>query len=335
MNIASIIWGVSLAFGGFSIAKATRQTWAIWKRTKSVNAYIVLIWVEWIVNLLISIVSWLYLWGTVPSSFAFFFCLITLWVLQTQCIVQIIINRIALLMRDQTMITRIKWGTAVTIGLINISVYCIWIPARLQTSETYVHVNNIWDRIEKGIFLVIDLVLNIYFIYLVHSKLIANGLTKYNRLFQFNVAMIFISVSLDVILIGSMSIGQGFVYVQFHPLVYFLKLHIEMNMADLIAKIVRVESGSYASGSGGPSGHTGGKTDQRGFNMTATFTAKAQAQQNSSSNDNGTGRYEGEGIHRKVETEIVHQRVDDRVDDGDNGSFTSSTAELKKQYAVV
>ena len=113
-------------------------------------------------------------------------------------------------MRDQTLIGKIKWGSAILIGLINISVYCIWIPARLQISDTYINVNNIWDRIEKVLFCLIDLSLNVYFIYLVHSKLIANGLTKYNRLFHFNVAMIFVSVSLDVsqFIICSIATGQ-------------------------------------------------------------------------------------------------------------------------------
>jgi hypothetical protein len=30
--------------------------------------------------------------------------------------------------------------------LVNISVYCIWIPARLQVSERYEFLNTIWDR---------------------------------------------------------------------------------------------------------------------------------------------------------------------------------------------
>jgi hypothetical protein len=121
-----------------------------------------------------------------------------------------------------------------------------------------------------------------------------------------------------------MSIGKGFVYVQFHPLVYLLKLHIEMNMADLIAKIVRVENPSYASNSGG-NGEASAKADTRGFNMTTTITTKAHAQQSYSSRN-----YDGEGIHRKIETEVVHHPADD-----DSGSVSSSTAELKNQYAIV
>lgn len=84
------------------------------------------------------------------------------------------------------------------LGLVNISVFCIWIPARLQISQNWIHINNIWDRIEKVIFCLIDAGLNLYFIYLVRSKLIANGLTKYHRLFRFNLFMIACSVALDV-----------------------------------------------------------------------------------------------------------------------------------------
>lgn len=45
-----------------------------------------------------------------------------------------------------------------------------------------------------------------------------------------------------MLLIGSMSIGTGVVYIQFHPLVYLIKLHIELNMAELMAKVVRASN---------------------------------------------------------------------------------------------
>lgn len=109
---------------------------------------------------------------------------------------QIIINRVALLRRSEN--TNIKWSVAIIIGLINISVFCIWIPARLQVSKTFIDINEIWDRIEKGIFCLIDCSLNYYFVRLIRTKLIANGLTKYTSLFRFNLFMIALSMSLDV-----------------------------------------------------------------------------------------------------------------------------------------
>lgn len=113
-------------------------------------------------------------------------------------------------MVDRRDAIKIRWVTACVLGLINISVFCIWIPAQLQISKQYQDINYVWDRIEKGLFLVIDAMLHGYFIYLIRIKLIANGLNKYQPLMRYNIAMIFVSMSLDVILIGSMSIGNGF-----------------------------------------------------------------------------------------------------------------------------
>jgi hypothetical protein len=68
----------------------------------------------------------------------------------------------------------------------------------MQISPAWIRANDVWDRVEKGIFLVIDVSLNTYFIYLVRSKLIDNGLVKYKRLYWFNIGMVILSVSLDV-----------------------------------------------------------------------------------------------------------------------------------------
>ncbi|KAK1982175.1 hypothetical protein LZ30DRAFT_718011 [Colletotrichum cereale] len=88
---------------------------------------------------------------------------------------QIIINRIAILMPIPAHATRLKWAVFAVLLAINISVFCIWLPARLQISRSYVRINEIWDRIEKGIFLLVDAGLNLTFIYLVKSRLIASG----------------------------------------------------------------------------------------------------------------------------------------------------------------
>jgi hypothetical protein len=68
----------------------------------------------------------------------------------------------------------------------------------LEISDTWIRINNIWDRLEKVIYLLIDLVLNGYFLYLVRSKLITKGLTKYKRLFNFNAIIVLVSLSMDV-----------------------------------------------------------------------------------------------------------------------------------------
>lgn len=101
-------------------------------------------------------------------------------------------------MADQRKANQFKWAAAIFVGLINISVFVIWIPARLQISQRWISINNWWDRIEKILFGLCDITLNVYFIYLVRSKLIDNGLKKYEKLLRFNMFMVVVSMSLDV-----------------------------------------------------------------------------------------------------------------------------------------
>ena len=110
----------------------------------------------------------------------------------------IIINRIALIIYDGRKVIRLKLAVALLLGMVNISVFIVWMPARLQISQAWINFNEIWDRVEKGIFALMDLGLNLYFIHLVRSELIAHGLTKYKALYKFNLVMIFCSLSLDV-----------------------------------------------------------------------------------------------------------------------------------------
>lgn len=111
---------------------------------------------------------------------------------------QILANRLSLILYNPDKERRLKVGLAIAIGIINVSVFCIWVPARLQISETFIRANNIWDRIEKGLFATIDASLNTYFMWLVKSKLVASGLTQYNLVYRFNILMVCISISLDV-----------------------------------------------------------------------------------------------------------------------------------------
>ena len=119
----------------------------------------------------------------------------------------------------------------------------------------WIHVNDIWDRIEKAIYLVLDLGLNAFFITTVKRKLVANGLTKYNRLVRFNQRIIIVSITMDALLLASMSFTSGTVYGQIHPVTYLIKLNIELALANLIVTIARekrlnitLDTNEYAEG---------------------------------------------------------------------------------------
>ncbi|KAL5592287.1 hypothetical protein FOBRF1_013313 [Fusarium oxysporum] len=221
--VASLAWGFTIGFGWLTTWTAMKQTKHIYKRHRlSIfrNAYVWMIWLEILVCLIFSIIF-------------------TTWALQVQFLLQIIINRCSILLTNKKHGYRLKVGVAVLITAVNISVYTIWIPARLQISERYIWINEWWDRVEKAIYLIVDGALNFYFIRIVQRNLVMHGLTKYRSLVKFNMCIVGFSLSMDVLIISMMSLNNTFVYMQFHPFAYIVKLKIEMSMADLISKVAR------------------------------------------------------------------------------------------------
>ncbi|KAI5459653.1 hypothetical protein BGZ63DRAFT_489590 [Mariannaea sp. PMI_226] len=238
MNIASIFWGLSLGVAIFSALKALKQSHMTWTRSKRVNAYVAMLWGVWLSSMVLGVLAWGFQRQYIRPSFIFYFFVAFFWAVQVQLLLQIILNRLGVLIVIPGQAAKLKWLVFGIILAVNISVFIIWIPARLQINPTWVRVNDIWDRCEKVIFAIVDGILNTYFIYLVRSRLIDNGLSKYIPLYRRNLVLVFISLSLDVILIGLMSLKSSLVYLSFHPVCYLLKLQIEMQMAELIIKIV-------------------------------------------------------------------------------------------------
>ncbi|KAI5465369.1 hypothetical protein BGZ63DRAFT_469662 [Mariannaea sp. PMI_226] len=334
MNIASIAWGLSMGVFIFSVAKGVRHTINSWKRGRRMNPYVILIWTQLVSSTTMSAIMWCYLREYIPPSFPFFFMIVLLWSVQIQSLIQIIINRISILMVNRSTAKRLKIVSFLLLLAINISVFCVWIPARLQITKTWIKVNSIWDRIEKVIFLILDASLNIYFIHLVRSRLIANGLTKYTRLFRFNLLMITLSMAMDVLLIAMMSLPNDIVYVMFHPLAYLVKLHIEMNMAELITKVVKASndgydySGSLSRTTGNKSSKTGQSTNRRGNsifpNGHVTFVEGG-------GEDIELPNRDVHGIQKTTTTQVViKESRQSEYDDHDMASESSSTRQLKR-----
>jgi len=198
---------------------------------------------------------------------------VLLWAIQTQLLTQIIANRVSLIMTDRRKSRQLKWALAVSTTIVNISVFCIWIPAHMPgANDTIITLNNAWERVEKGFFLLLDLSLNLIFLYLVRSRLISGGLSKYWRLYNFNAGIVVVSTCMDILLLGFLSLPNQYVYVapdtfdvlvhivtmcpngpsyvQFAPVAYIIKLNIELTMAVLISKVVR------SSGNDGRDGYS-------------------------------------------------------------------------------
>ncbi|KAM0425966.1 hypothetical protein ACHAPT_008905 [Fusarium lateritium] len=331
VDLASIYFGLFVGVFIFTIAKVVQQTRNIWKRTHSFhNTYLYLIWAEAWTNFIFAIVTFLFLNNAIKGSLIFYLFTVVLWALQTQLLPQIIANRVALIMTNRRRATHLKWGLVISIGLINIAVCYIWTVAHMEgATPAQVHHNVIFEKAEKIFFLIIDLGLNLYFLYLVRFRLIADGLSKYWRLFNFNAIMVGISTTMDVLLLGFLSLPNPYLYVQFAPVAYIIKLYIELLMASLISKVVRSsETGrgeGWYSNSRDKSNPTNYLTSRAIVTSTATVSKpgntimsrlgkEAPPAREGSSNGSEihlTNFPEPHGITKTVETTVV-------VDDGDD-----------------
>ncbi|KAI1498237.1 hypothetical protein F5X99DRAFT_432202 [Biscogniauxia marginata] len=135
-----------------------------------------------------------------------------------------------------------EWGTAIIITIINIAVFCIFIPSHLvpPVNNTYVRINEIWDRMSKFLICIVDGGLNWYFLRGVKQRLLKqHGLMKYKPLVSFTARLMVVSILMDLLLIGLMWLPNQVVFIQFHPVTYMVKLNIEMTMSSLITKLAK------------------------------------------------------------------------------------------------
>ncbi|KFA81544.1 hypothetical protein S40288_09061 [Stachybotrys chartarum IBT 40288] len=310
MNTASIFWGFSLGVAVFSAGKAGKQTWRSWKRVKRVTAYVFMLWAVFFSSMVLGVLAWGFQRQYIEPSFAFYFNVALWWALQVQFLLQIILNRIGLLIVVPGRATKLKWIVFAIILAVNISVFVIWMPARLQISPFWVRLNEIWDRCEKVIFAIVDGALNFYFIYLVRSRLITNGLTKYVPLYRMNLILIFISLSLD--------------------------------MAELITKIVRSTGASssediyYRKSSTGPKSKSGAPAGGQKARFSSALSNGNRAFRGEQTTKVEVGDHDSdielevrgaEGIMKTVQTTIASSPVDDGNED-DAHSRSSSTRNL-------
>ncbi|THX48284.1 hypothetical protein D6D06_09189 [Aureobasidium pullulans] len=239
-QVAACAAGFSLGFGYLTTVRAIHQTRA--NRAPWRSAYIWMIWGEILANLCLGILTWLWLKDIVKNGPVLLFFILFFYVFEVQFLMQIIINRISIISERKATSQKLKIATAVIISCINAAVFCIFIPSHLTPppSMVFVHINKYWDRCSKILIMLVDAFLNWYFIYVVKARLVKyHGLRKYKPLVAYYTRLGIISVAMDLMLIGLMSLPNGIVFVQFHPVAYMVKLNIEMSMADMIIKVAK------------------------------------------------------------------------------------------------
>ncbi|KAI0018122.1 hypothetical protein F4780DRAFT_540850 [Xylariomycetidae sp. FL0641] len=240
IQVSSLAFGFTLGFGFLTVWEAIKQT----RRNKDPvrSAFIYMIWGEILSNLGIGILGYLFLDEVVGPTVPVLFIFLFFYVFEIQLILQLIINRVAVISENRDRVNRIKWGVVAFIGLVQVAVFCIFIPGHLVPPPVplLAKINTYWDPASKIIICLVDASLNWWFLRVVKQRLVnEHGLTKYQPLVSFNAKLLIVSVGMDALLIGLMWLPNETVFIQFHPVVYTVKLNIEMTMANLILRLAR------------------------------------------------------------------------------------------------
>ncbi|KAF5244805.1 hypothetical protein FANTH_7629 [Fusarium anthophilum] len=345
IKIASIAMGFTLGFGLLTVWEAWKQTRR--NRNPLRSTYIYMLWGEILANIIIAIIGWIFLDGIIGPTVPVLFFILFFWVFEVQLLMQIIVNRISIIAEHRSTIFKLKWGTAITITLINIAVFVIWIPAHTvpPASQTFVRINEVWDRVSKVLILLVDAGLNWYFLRTVKKRLVEqHRLKKYEPLVGFNAKLMIISILMDGMLIGLMSLPNQVVYIQFHPVAYMVKLNIEMSMAKLITRLAKGENADDYYPSMSHSGHHQSNNQRtndapwtQGNNVQLTHRSKVVAGDSDEDLSGTMGRHNGgPGIHRRTEFEVTVETKPQKnpfregTDSGDELPLTSNTGHPKQ-----
>ncbi|KAK0433067.1 hypothetical protein EV421DRAFT_1998127 [Armillaria borealis] len=234
-NLGSIVFGWFLGFSIQVVWRAALET----KRASRVSAYIIMIWLEILANMTFAVIAWCYLQKFINPGIGFFLGIIICWIVQVLCLMLIIVNRLCILIQQPSQRLTLKLVVIGVVSVVSISTSCIWIPAQLQINSSYMSLDKWWDKFEKAIYLLLDLALNILFIRMVKGRLVDHGLKKYDRVMRFNQRIIVVSIGMDFLLMGATTLKNPFVYTQFHPITYIVKLQIEMSMSCLLIKVAQ------------------------------------------------------------------------------------------------
>ncbi|KAK0648654.1 hypothetical protein B0T16DRAFT_295292, partial [Cercophora newfieldiana] len=197
---SDVVLGFFLSVTCFTFCKAVSQTATRWYRLKRFTIYIILVWVDWAATVAHSIVGWCTGHTACPlqPSVYLFIGIILMWAVEMHCQAQILVNRVSLLLFDHAQVRQLKLGVVAVVFVLTTSVIIIWTPAKMEISEGWIDANTIWDRGEKVCFLIFDVAINLFFVLRVRSTLVADGLIKYRKLYWFNIAIITLSILLDV-----------------------------------------------------------------------------------------------------------------------------------------
>ncbi|CCG83155.1 protein of unknown function [Taphrina deformans PYCC 5710] len=239
-NIASLAFGWSLAIAtlaGYRIV----SSWVLARKHTRIYWYFSLCAALVLISATLAVLSWTYLISRFRPGVVEFAVFLLLWSLEVQIYFQIIINRMCILYAYSRRPLFLRFGTFIFILMINALMIAFWLPGKLGMVTS--HGSNLvfWmPRIEKILYLVMDIVLNCAFIYQIQIKLMRIGLHKYRRLIRYNMQIIALSLLCDALLLGMQwyPANDG-LFIIIHPVSFLNKLILEMSVCDRMAAVSR------------------------------------------------------------------------------------------------
>lgn len=72
--LASFCWGFTMSLAFFCCTKAFCQTNRAWRRSHHFGAYIIMVWLLTVANIVVAVCSWLYMMDMIPPRQAIPLC---------------------------------------------------------------------------------------------------------------------------------------------------------------------------------------------------------------------------------------------------------------------
>ncbi|KAJ1547506.1 hypothetical protein HK405_005674, partial [Cladochytrium tenue] len=153
----------------------------------------------------------------------------------------VIVNSITSVMwRDRSGVNAAGIWLHVAIGFINVMVLTFWPATQLGTWPLAATVNNIFDKLEKFLFIIIDVVLNVMFVMAFRSYSHVGGLSrKFRIITACSEVLSALGIAVDVVIIILMFQPDPMLYTMGHMLGAPFKLWLEIFMADLVRYIIK------------------------------------------------------------------------------------------------
>jgi hypothetical protein len=189
------------------------------------------------------IISGTALWGLLtglwPPGIPSFFFAIGGWVMYTQTLYRILLNRISVLwLTNRTKyFTILNHGMTVLIGLLNIYVAWIWSMARLYPDSGYTPINNFGKPTEKMISACIDLGLSITFIVTLKRYIDQGQLTYLANVVPIAAFCLVFSVAFDFLMFALLVANPESIYYTVGFIIGFpIKLLLELHLTNVVAE---------------------------------------------------------------------------------------------------